>query len=87
MTEKTATLSDMLSRLTGIPLSLARRKMTTREATPDRLISFVRQGARWVQKAKLAAKDAERSAGFGEAVDLVGNTAIIGAPPGAVMPA
>ena len=41
---------------------------------------FVRQGARWVQKAKLAAKDAERSAGFGEAVDLVGNTAIIGAP-------
>ena len=41
---------------------------------------FVRQGARWVQKAKLAAKDAERSAGFGEAVALVGNTAIIGAP-------
>ena len=41
---------------------------------------FVRQGARWVQKAKIAAKDAERSAGFGEAVALVGNTAIIGAP-------
>ena len=41
---------------------------------------FVRQGARWNQQAKLTAKDAARSDGFGEAVALLGNTAIIGAP-------
>ncbi len=41
---------------------------------------FVRQGARWNQQAKLTAKDAARSDGFGEAVALLGNTAIIGTP-------
>ncbi|MDE0301479.1 MAG: T9SS type A sorting domain-containing protein [Candidatus Poribacteria bacterium] len=41
---------------------------------------FVRQGARWNQQAKLKAKNPARSDGFGEAVALLGNTAIIGAP-------
>lgn len=41
---------------------------------------FVRQSARWNQQAKLSAKDAARSDGFGQSVALLGNTAIIGAP-------
>ena len=41
---------------------------------------FDRVGGRWNQQAKLVAKDAARSAGFGEAVALLGKTAIIGAP-------
>ncbi len=44
---------------------------------------FVRDGARWNQRAKLTAKDAARSDGFGEAVALLGNTAVIGAPQSA----
>ena len=41
---------------------------------------FVREGARWNQRAKLKPKNPARSDGFGEAVALLGNTAIIGAP-------
>ena len=55
-------------------------KVDDRGANAGAVYVFVRDGARWVQRAKLFAKDAARSDGFGESVALLGNTAIIGTP-------
>lgn len=41
---------------------------------------FVRDGAGWKQQAKLVPADAERSAGFGEHVAILGSTVVVGSP-------
>ena len=47
---------------------------------PGAAYVFVREGERWVQKAKLTANDAAKSDRFGHSVALSGNTIIVGAP-------
>ena len=67
----------------GDTILIGAPKVDDRGANAGAVYVFVRQGARWIQRAKLFAKDAARSDGFGEAVALLGNTAVIGAPQSA----
>ena len=67
----------------GDTILIGAPKVDDRGANAGAVYVFVRAGARWIQRAKLTAKDAARSDGFGEAVALLGNTAVIGAPQSA----
>ena len=74
------TLSDMPSRLTEPRRSIGAPKDDDTGSNSGAAYVFVRDGIRWTQHSKLVPQDLGRSAAFGEAILIVEDTLIVGAP-------